>query len=752
VTATLPRPHLEMDAPLQPAGAAVVTRWQDLRRVAGLVTCGLAAVSGIVLMWPAMVLVVVLGAAMALDATAALRTARRAVTPTLVVDITLTGVGLVAVAVPPPATGMVVAYYVVVVAVLSTGPRAWPVGLYAVVVGVAASILSTYLDTTDGSMERSLASGIIVAAVFGISMVVMVTEFARVRQRGNETTDRRLEVADAIARASTALVAEDEAHALATALSVVRSAMGVSVVFVERNVHDEDLGLTAVVVERAAEADAAHASLDRLTKVPWSAMPGARAHLEGGAPFFYRVEEARGTQGDRGGELGLRVEVNVPVSLHGDWVGVVGAADEDADRVWRTDDLVLLRTLADLTAAFWHRQADSKVRDTLIGSLDGRLRHVDAIARASRALLGDHAGDLEAAMDAIGTAAGVDEVFISSTIAPDGEPRADVIARWAARGVDPTMAVGDQWTYADHGDERSALQHGELASSAGAGRAGLVAPIEAGGDWFGSVGFVVHRDDRSWEATDEAFLRTFSDMVGAFSERNANRDRLEASLSSKDQLIASVSHELRTPLTVIVGMAEELHSMGDAFDADDRAELLRVISDEGTEMVDLLEDLLVAARSDDGSLPVFPEPVDLCTLAHVVASHLVVPDSHKVIIEDVPMTAYADPVRVRQVVRNLLTNAFRYGGETVTVGYGAAGGEAWIDVHDDGDGIPVEDRQAIFEAYGRSRSSRSVQASVGLGLTLSRRLATIMDGQLRYVEGPGCRFRLVLPRHGPDGA
>lgn len=86
-------------------------------------------------------------------------------------------------------------------------------------------------------------------------------------------------------------------------------------------------------------------------------MPRARSHLEGGAPFFYRVEESQGTVYGRGGESGVQVEVGVPIVVNGVWAGLIGAADSDPDRVWRTDDLILLRTLATSSRALLGEQA-----------------------------------------------------------------------------------------------------------------------------------------------------------------------------------------------------------------------------------------------------------------------------------------------------------------------------------------------------------------------------------------------------------
>jgi two-component system sensor histidine kinase MtrB len=169
------------------------------------------------------------------------------------------------------------------------------------------------------------------------------------------------------------------------------------------------------------------------------------------------------------------------------------------------------------------------------------------------------------------------------------------------------------------------------------------------------------------------------------------------------------------------------------------------MAESSREMADLIEDLLVAARSEDGTLPVFPDRIDLSLLARSVVTQLIVPEGVEVAVEDSDSVAFADPVRVRQIIRNLLTNAFRYGVSPISVSVAQSDGKAVLDVRDCGPGIPRVDRETIFEPYGRADSSRTVKTSVGLGLALSRRLARLMDGSLTYMEGDGATFRLSLP-------
>ncbi|MCL1597807.1 MAG: GAF domain-containing sensor histidine kinase [Actinomycetia bacterium] len=712
----------------------------------GLITVVLAITGGLMLMWPAMAVISVLGLGLVVDSTLALRTRRVATGPTLVADISFAGFAMVLVGVPSAAIGVMVAYFVLVVAVLGRSARSWWIGLYAIAVGAIVSVATISHLGQGHSGPHALVAGIIVVAVFGMSTIAMVREFVIVSKQGSESTGRRIEIADAIARASRAMVADDDAAAVARSLEPIREALDVSVVFVEKNVEDPEFGLCAVVAERVVSDGYVHPSLDRAAKVPWSEMPGARSHLEGGAPFLFRVEEARGAAGDRGGEAGLQVEVNIPIIQNGEWVGVVGAGDHDGRRVWRTDDLMLLRTLAGLISAFWQRRDDEKVRDSLIGSLDGRLRFEEALARSSRLLLAGSSTDITPALDAIGTAASVDEVVVTRTMADEsGEPVAEVLAVWSPKGSRPRARVGDVDPYSEMPGVRDKLQCGDTVEADGRDDRRLIAGIEVGGGWFGSVRFIASAGSDPWTPRTQAFLRTIADIFGAFFERAQNRARLEQSLASKDQLIGSVSHELRTPLTAVAGLAEELIAYDEMFTTEERRELLEVIAEESREMDALVEDLLIAARSEDAAVPVFPEIIDLSQLVHDVLSDLTVPAGVRVTIADGPVEAFADPVRVRQIVRNLVTNALRYGGPNIDIGSSASAERVSLRVCDDGPGIEVGDREAVFEPYGRATGGATHKASVGLGLTLSRRLAGLMDGTLEYIDSDGATFLLTLP-------
>lgn len=746
MTATLSRTRVELNSMAEPKRAAITNRWHQYRRVTGATAAVLGLFAAIVLSWPAMLLIAVIGLGGAADASLALKNRRVRSNPTIIADILFTGVAMIVAGVPGPAAGAVVAYFVLVVAVLGDSENAWVIGALAVLMGFVASFAPYVAGNQHQPPERMIVSGIVVVTVFGVSTIGIAHEFVKANRSGARSFGRKIEVADAISAASRALVAHDDVGALTRALDAIREAMHTSVVFVERNVDHPVHGLCAVVAERSIDHEHEHPSFDRSALMPWSVMPGARSHLEGGAPFFYRVEEARGTAFDRGGESGIQVEVNVPILVNGAWVGVIGACDDDPVRTWELNDLILLRTLADLTGAVWERTDESRARESLIGTLDGRLRYEEAIATSSRALLGEQSSDLDPALGAVGATAMVDEVCVAETVlADEGNPGARVAAVWTAPGVEPAHDVDELIMFSDMPEVRSALQRDEIAFWSTEACERVIVAINVSGAWFGTVSFARNDDSGTWSERDVTFCRTIADILSAFYERAQNRDRLEHSLASKDQLIASVSHELRTPLTAVVGLAEELIAAGDDFDVEERNQLMAIVAESSKEMADLVEDLLVAARSEDGTLPVFPDNIDLSLLAQSVVAQLTVPEGIELTVEDSDSVAHGDPVRVRQIIRNLLTNAFRYGASPIRVSVFCGEGVASLDVKDTGAGIRETDRERIFEAYGRSDASRTVTASIGLGLALSRRLAELMDGSLTYIEGEGATFRLSLP-------
>ena len=230
------------------------------------------------------------------------------------------------------------------------------------------------------------------------------------------------------------------------------------------------------------------------------------------------------------------------------------------------------------------------------------------------------------------------------------------------------------------------------------------------------------------------------------------QQHLEQLVRSKDEFVASVSHELRTPLTAVLGLTRELADSRTSFSDEETDELIQLVAEQSADVAHIVEDLLVAARADIGGLTISSENVDLAKEADRAlreCQHLVGSKSIAVATPDRPVLASADSARLRQIVRNLLTNALRYGGANVSVVVASHNGSATLSVRDDGPGLAPDEWVRIFEPYYRAHSRGTVAGSIGLGLSVSKRLAEAMDGDLtyRYDQGQSV-FELALPTAG----
>ncbi|MBK5306264.1 MAG: HAMP domain-containing histidine kinase [Frankiaceae bacterium] len=176
-------------------------------------------------------------------------------------------------------------------------------------------------------------------------------------------------------------------------------------------------------------------------------------------------------------------------------------------------------------------------------------------------------------------------------------------------------------------------------------------------------------------------------------------------------------------------------------------ELIEAAGRNARQMAQLLDAVSDARRASRGALPVDPEPTDLGALvrgsiAELCAGHNW-PTPTITVTGDA--TADADPGRIRQVLANLLSNAYKFSptGTPVTVTVRGANGTAEISVHDDGPGIPPELRHELFSKFGRLDQTGQ---GMGLGLYISREIARAHGGDLELRDGPGATFTLTLPR------
>ena len=240
------------------------------------------------------------------------------------------------------------------------------------------------------------------------------------------------------------------------------------------------------------------------------------------------------------------------------------------------------------------------------------------------------------------------------------------------------------------------------------------------------------------------FSRAVFTVLDVTGHRNEER-RMQELMEAKNRFLASVSHEIRTPLTAILGFARIIED-DRTLDDDDRALMISSIVQYSQEVADLVEDLLVAARADMGQLDVANIRFDVAAqLARTLQAGGSFTADVTVESEADSMWAIGDPTRIRQILRNLLTNAERYGGSTVTVRVSSDDGRVYVDVADDGPVLARIERERIFEPYYRIADSPGLPGSVGIGLAISRQLAQLMRGSLEYRrQGDFGFFRLTL--------
>ena len=236
--------------------------------------------------------------------------------------------------------------------------------------------------------------------------------------------------------------------------------------------------------------------------------------------------------------------------------------------------------------------------------------------------------------------------------------------------------------------------------------------------------------------------RELRSLASAF---NSMSGRLESSERERRRLLADVTHELRTPLTVMQGNLEAL--LDGVYPAD--AEHVQPILEETRVLSRLVDDLRTLSVAEAGALTLHRESTDIGRLVvDTVASFRAQADragvSLTTAMEGIP-SLDVDPLRLREVLSNLLSNALRYtpSGGRVDVAASASQGQVAISVHDTGPGIAPDDLPHVFERFYKSEESRGA----GLGLAIAKSLVVAHGGEIEATStlGQGTEMRFTLP-------
>jgi adenylate cyclase len=265
--------------------------------------------------------------------------------------------------------------------------------------------------------------------------------------------------------------------------------------------------------------------------------------------------------------------------------------------------------------------------------------------------------------------------------------------------------------------------------------------IESDGELCGLVG-----------VTDISLLKEAEEA------QRIEKERAEEAAIAKSRFLTNVSHELRTPLNAIIGLTEILYDGAAHFGTERAKEPLSRVIKAGRHLLQLINQILDIAKVEAGKMDLIIEEVKIASLVDEVVSTVALlaeQNGNRISVDQDPdlTTLFADRMRLRQILLNLLSNASRFtiGGEiALAVGREAADGSDWIAfrVADTGVGISEEHIGRLFEEFGQAARSTSRQyGGTGLGLAISDRLCRLMGGRI-IVEsklGVGSTFVVRLP-------
>jgi signal transduction histidine kinase len=222
-------------------------------------------------------------------------------------------------------------------------------------------------------------------------------------------------------------------------------------------------------------------------------------------------------------------------------------------------------------------------------------------------------------------------------------------------------------------------------------------------------------------------------------------ERMRGQVATLDRqrrgLVANVSHELRTPLAVLRVRFENLLDGVEPLDRDAIAASLAEVE----RLTVLVERILDLSRLESGASPLHLEQVDLAEVVdEATAGH----DLDRIDVElQVAGGFLGDRARIAQVVRNLVDNALRHGGERCSLFVSAADGRLRLVVADHGPGIPAEERERVLERFYRTDGARGGDGGSGLGLAIVTEIVELHDGTIEIAQNEphGCRITVELP-------